>query len=131
MWMISIMTTIVVICRFRDATPHGVVETNLRGHPLPTEMEPQTRFADRQSSISFARRVFIRIWSANADLLMSLPRLRHPLQASLLFLFARHSKSKLFLCSRSFVKSNRRGMVPLPVLCVGKFVSAVGVVKSY
>ena len=37
------------------------------------------------------------------------PAKGHPLQASLLFLFARHSKSKLFLCTRSFVKSKRRG----------------------
>ena len=42
-------------------------------------------------------------------LYITTPTFGQPLQASLLFLFARHSKSKLFLCPRSFVKSKIEG----------------------
>ena len=45
----------------------------------------------------------------NSDVHITTPPYGHPLQASLLFLFARHSKSMLFLCSRSFVKSKIEG----------------------
>jgi hypothetical protein len=60
-------------------------------------------------------------WSPNCDegILMfhiTTPPFGHPLQASLLFLFARHSKSKLFLCTRSFVKSKIEGEFFLELL---------------
>ena len=44
-----------------------------------------------------------------------------PLQASLLFLFARHGKSKLFLCPRSFVKSKIEGDYITPPILLSSF----------
>ena len=53
--------------------------------------------------------MLIIITSTHLSLHITTPAYGHPLQASLLFLFARQSKNKFFLCPRSFVKSKIEG----------------------
>ena len=54
-------------------------------------------------------------------LYITTPAFGHPLQASLLFLFARHSKNKFFLCPRSFVKSKIEGDFISPPFLLSSF----------
>ena len=113
----------VVSCEGKQCRISQTVRTGHGQFPFSEKGCPQggvVIWADRREpSLRIACADFV-LRMACGQSLASLPRPKgHPLQTSLLFLFARHSKSKLFLCTRSFVKSKRRGMVPLPAIPCG------------
>ena len=86
---------------------------------LQSVMIKITKYFIIRCCLSVWRCCFIRL-ACGQSFCVATPACGHPLQASLLFLFARHSKSKLFLCTRSSVKSKRRGMVRSPALSLGQ-----------